>query len=418
MSTPTQTQTQPQPRTTVTDVDTSEPAYRGGRAWPLVAGREIQVKLRDKNFIWSTVLSVVLLLAVLLAQSFLGGGAMSYTLGVEDAEGSAIVAEADQLAQATDEKASLTAQELGDRAAVEDAARIGDVDYGLIRTDDGWELVDEGPVSNELQVVVGDAVRTQAMAANAEAAGTDVASLMEGTTLSARDLTAQEDGTDGFMAFLLGLVFAFLFYMSSLMFGMQIAASVVEEKQSRLVEILAAAVPVRQLLVGKVLGATALAFGQLLLFVGVGLIGLAFTDYSAALAGLSEGIVWYVAFFVVGFLALACVWAAAGSLASRHEDIQSTTMPLTMVLVLVFVVGLSLQGAGRVIGSFVPVLSTILMPMRILEGETQWWEPVAALALVLVFCAITIWLGAKLYRRTVLHTSGSLTWRKALTMKD
>lgn len=415
MSTQTQTQRQDRP----TDAQTADAAYKGGQAWPLVAAREIQVKLRDRNFVAGTLLTVVLLLGILLVQQFMGGGeGMRYKIGVEGADGTAIVAQADQLAKASEETSALTATELGDRAAVEDAARTGDVDYGLLKTDSGWELVDEGPTSNELQLVVGEAVRAQAMAANAEAAGTDVASLMEGTVLSARDLTAQDDGTDGFMAFILGFVFAMLFYMSSLMFGMQIASSVVEEKQSRLVEILAAAVPVRQLLVGKVLGNTALAFGQLLLIVAAGLVGLAFTDYNIALAGLAEGIAWYIAFFVVGFLALACIWAAAGSLASRNEDIQTTTLPLTMVLVLIFIVGLNLQGAGRVIGSFVPVLSTILMPMRILEGEAAWWEPVVALVLVLVFCAMTIWLGARLYRRTVLHTQGSLTWRKALSMQD
>lgn len=388
-------------------------------AWPLVAAREIQVRLRDKNFLTSTVLTVLLLLAVMVAPSlFGGGGSMSYKIGVEGAEGVSIVQQSEQVAQASDEGASLTATELGDAAAVEEATRTGDVDYGLIQTDAGWELVDEGPTSNELSAIVGEVVRTQALTANAEAAGTDVGSLMAGTELTTRDLTESSDGSNGLVAFILGMVFAALFYMSSLMFGMQIASSVVEEKQSRLVEILAAAVPIRSLLFGKVVGNTVLALGQLILIVAVGLIGLTFTDFDIALPGLMEGIAWYIPFFVFGFLALACIWAAAGSLASRNEDLQSTTMPLTMVLVLVFVVGINLQGMWREIGSFVPVLSTILMPMRILEGETAWWEPVVALALVLVFCWFTIRIGARLYQRSVMHTSGTMSWRKALTAKE
>lgn len=388
-------------------------------AWPLVAAREIQVRLRDKNFLTSTVLTVLLLLAVMVAPSlFGGGGSMSYKIGVEGAEGVSIVQQSEQVAQASDEGASLTATELGDAAAVEEATRTGDVDYGLIQTDAGWELVDEGPTSNELSAIVGEVVRTQALTANAEAAGTDVGSLMAGTELTTRDLTESSDGSNGLMAFILGMVFAALFYMSSLMFGMQIASSVVEEKQSRLVEILAAAVPIRSLLFGKVVGNTVLALGQLILIVAVGLIGLTFTDFDIALPGLMEGVAWYIPFFVFGFLALACIWAAAGSLASRNEDLQSTTMPLTMVLVLVFVVGINLQGMWREIGSFVPVLSTILMPMRILEGETAWWEPVVALALVLVFCWFTIRIGARLYQRSVMHTSGTMSWRKALTAKE
>lgn len=400
--------------TTSTEMATGRKA-----AWPLVAAREIQVRLRDKNFLMSTGLTVFLLLAMILAQSFFGGmGGMSYKLGVEGAQGAQIVAAADQAAKASDETSSLTSVELGDAAAVEAAARNGDVDYGLIQTADGWELVDEGPTAGQLEMVIGEAVRGTVMTANAEAAGTDIASLMEGTSVTTRDLTAKDDGSNGLMAFILGIVFAALFYMSSLVFGQQIASSVVEEKQSRLVEILSAAVPIRSLLFGKVIGNTILALGQLVLIVAVGLIGLTFTDFDIALPGLAEGIAWYLPFFVLGFVALACIWAAAGALASRNEDLQSTTMPLTMVLVLVFVVGINMQGVWREIGSFVPVLSTILMPMRILEGKTEWWEPVLALALVLAFCYVTIRLGARLYQRSVMHTSGALSWRKALTMKD
>lgn len=107
-----------------------------------------------------------------------------------------------------------------------------------------------------------------------------------------------------------------------------------------------------------------------------------------------------------------------GALASRIEDLQTTTMPLTMVLVVTFVVGLNLQGVWRTVASFVPVVSTILMPMRILEGEAAWWEPLVALALVTVFCALTVALGARLYQRSLLHTSGSLSWRRALTLTE
>ncbi|MFX0537572.1 ABC transporter permease [Ornithinimicrobium sp. Y1847] len=388
-------------------------------AWPLVAMREIQVRLRDRNFLMSTALSVFLLMAVILANHFFGGmgtGGMNYKIGVEGQQGTTIVQQAETYAGAD---SSLEAVELADAAAVESATSRGEVDYGLLQTDAGWELVDEGPTNTELQMAVGEAVRSVVMAQNAEAAGTDLGAINDGTVLTTRDLSAGEDGSNpGLIAFILGFVFAFLFYMSSLMFGMQIASSVVEEKQSRLVEILAAAIPIRSLLVGKVLGNTALAFAQLLLFVAVGLIGLSFTDMASMLPGMTEGILWYIPFFVLGFLALACIWAAAGSLASRNEDLQATTMPLTMVLVLIFVVGLQLQGTWREIGSFIPVMSTILMPMRILEGEAAWWEPVVALVLVLAFCALTISFGVRLYRRSVMHTSGTLTWRKALTLKD
>ena len=112
------------------------------------------------------------------------------------------------------------------------------------------------------------------------------------------------------------------------------------------------------------------------------------------------------------------IWAAAGALASRTEDVQSTSMPLTMFLVVIFIVSLQASGGVREILSFVPVASTFVMPMRIVEGDTALWEPLLALALVAIFCAISIWLGAKLYERALLHTQGTLTWRGALGRKD
>lgn len=281
------------------------------RKWALVAAREVQVRLRDKNFLMSTALTLVLLLGAMVAQSFLGGGSMSYTIGVESPDGAGIVAQAESAVQAQDAGAELRAVELPDAAAVERAARTGEVDYGLLPTGDGWEVVDEGPTSPELELLLAETVRAQGMSRNAEEAGTDLSALLDGTALTTRDLTANADGSNGFLAFALGLVFAALFYMSSLLFGMQIATSAVEEKQSRLVEILAAAIPVRTLLLGKVVGNTLLALGQLVLIVAVGLVGLTFTEYDITLPGLAAGIAWYIPFFVLGFLALACVWAAA-----------------------------------------------------------------------------------------------------------
>src|SRR5690606_15368695 len=98
------------------------------------------------------------------------------------------------------------------------------------------------------------------------------------------------------MLLLLGLGFAMVFYIAALMFGMQIAGSVVEEKQSRIVEILAAAIPVRHLLVGKVLGNTLMAVAQMALIVATALVGLTFTDFAVALPGMTEALGWYLPF--------------------------------------------------------------------------------------------------------------------------
>ena len=145
----------------------------------------------------------------------------------------------------------------------------------------------------------------------------------------------------------MGFAFAFLFYVAALMFGITLASSVVEEKQTRIVEIIAGAIPLRQLLLGKIAGNAVLAVGQMAVYVGVGLVGLAFTDYSGLIAGVSGAVAWFLAFFLAGFVALSCLWAVAGALASRTEDLQSTQTPVTMLVVLMFFGGLFLDGTAR-----------------------------------------------------------------------
>lgn len=399
---------------TMTRPDTSiDPSAHTSSPWKLVALRELQVRLSDRNFLLGTGATILLLLGMFALQGFLmGGGAPSYTLAVTGSEAGAVVAEAEQALQATDDEASISTIEVADAAAAESALTEGEADAALLPVSDGWEFVTDGEPEAELQGVVSEAVRSSTLAANAEAAGTSLPELTAGTTVEMRDISGGDDQSR-FVAWIAGFAMAFLFYMAAIMFGMMIANSVVEEKQSRIVEILAAAIPVRALLIGKVLGNTVMAFGVMALMGGVALVGLTFTEFDQYLTMVTEGFLWYIPFFLLGFLALACVWAAAGAMASRTEDLQSTTMPLTMVLVLIFIVGLSLDGSARVIGSFVPVLSTILMPMRLLEGTAQWWEAVLALGLTAAFCALTIIVGTRLYRRALLQTSGRVSLKAA-----
>lgn len=386
--------------------------------WTLVMQREILVKLRDRSFVLGTALTLVLLVGALVLPMFLDGGrSATYRVAVTGQAAATVVQEAESALQQDEAGASITPETVPDRTAAERAVLEGDVDAALLGEPGAWELLADGMPSFELDSALSDSVQALALAEHAEAAGVTVEELTAGTALVPVDLSAAEDDMPALMQFALGFVFAILFYMAAVMFGMQIANSVVEEKQSRIVEILAAMIPVRQLLLGKVLGNTVLAFAQIALIVAVALAVLPLTEYDVALPGIAEALLWYVPFFVLGFLALACIWAAAGALASRTEDVQATSAPLTMFLVVVFIVSINASGATREILSFVPVASTFVMPMRIVEGDTTLWEPLVALALVALFCAVSIWLGARLYERALLHTHGSLTWRGALGMR-
>lgn len=383
-----------------------------GSAWQIVATREVIVKLTDKNFLISTAFTLVLLAGILLLQGVLANRTTTHRVAVTQASEAAVIEAANRSAHAQDGSVTIRAIQVQDRTAGEQALRAQNADALLTKGADGWTVTTRERLDSGLRTAIASAAREASLAQNAAAAGTTVEALNKGSALNATRLDGK-DTSDELVLKFIGVIFAMLFYMAALLFGLQIATSVIEEKQSRIVEILTTAIPIRQLLTGKVVGNTVIAFGQMALFVGVGLVGLSFTSYNRLLPSISGAAGWFLVFFLAGFVALACVWAAAGSLATRSEDLQSTTTPLSLLLVVALLVGITLEGTGQVIASYVPIVSAIAMPARLLAGGAAWWEPVIALGLTLAFAAGTILAGARLYRRSLLQTSSRLSLRQA-----
>jgi len=123
---------------------------------------------------------------------------------------------------------------------------------------------------------------------------------------------------------------------------------------------------------------------------------------------------WFVAFFAVGFLALASLWSVAGSLATRQQDLQATTVPGQVVLLVPYLIALSGDDRAIEIASFVPIASSMTMPVRLVAGDVAWWQPVVSLLLAAVAAALLIRLGARWYERTLLQTSRRTTYRELL----
>jgi ABC-2 type transport system permease protein len=379
-------------------------------AWLLVARREILVRATDRSFLIGTLATVAILGVLIAFQAFMAGRTHSYTVVAEPSSQSMARA-VEQGAPGTDDQVRVTLRQVPDAAAARSAVLDGSADAWLHPVDGGWVLTTRSQSQDSLRAVAAEIVRTEALRANATALGTTVESLQRGATLQEAFLEGDADRAT--LVEIVGFAFVMLFYLANLVFGMTLATSVVEEKQSRIVEIIATAIPIRHLLAGKVLGNTVLAVAQLTLYIGVGLVGLAFTKYSGLTTAMSGPVLWFVVFFLAGFVALACLWAVAGALASRNEDVQATSTPLTMVTFAVFLGGIALEGTGQVIGSYVPPLSAVLMPIRLLRGDAAWWEALLALALLLATTVITVIVGERLYRRSLLQTGGRIGWRHA-----
>ncbi|CAM3801885.1 ABC transporter permease [Nocardioides zeicaulis] len=379
-------------------------------AWLLVTRREVVSRITDKSFLIGTVLMVAMIAGFIGFSAWQDGRTDQVTLAVTPdaaAMGQAVVDDGPEV----DDQVEVSLTDVDDRAAAERLLTDDEADAWLHPVDGGWQLTTKSSEDDSLTSVVSAVVRQQVLAENAAGTGVTLEQLEAGSTVDTGFL--QGDAEKAAVADAVGFVFVFLFYFAALVFGMQLASSVIEEKQSRIVEIIAAAIPLRHLLAGKVLGNTALALIQVLLYAVVGLVGLSFTSYKSYVPDLSGPAAWFIAFFVAGFVALACLWAVAGSLASRTEDLQATSTPLTMLMLVMFFGGLSLDGRAQVVASYVPPVSAVVMPKRILAGGVAWWEPLLALGLLAAFAALTVWAGERLYRRALLQTGGRVTLRQA-----
>ncbi|MBH0777068.1 ABC transporter permease [Nocardia bovistercoris] len=384
--------------------------------WRVVAEREVAVKLRDRNFLISTLVTIIAIVASLLLSGLLTGRAETVTLATAGADADQVVAVANRLAEAADEKVTFTARAAADTAEVQRWVREEKVDVGLVSAPSGWRLIGKDSENTHAETYLGAAAGQVTIERNAAAAGVSLEQLGRGGGVTYDVL--EHNSVDAGLARVVAFVFALLFYLSSILFGLSIAQSVVEEKQNRIVEILASAIPLRQLLIGKIAGNTAMALAQLVLFVGAGLLGLAATGRGDQVARIGGAGGWFIVFFVVGFLALAALWAVAGSLATRSEDLQATTTPLSIIVMLVLFAGIFLTGTGRVVASYVPVVSIVAMPSRLAEGSAAWWEPLVALALMAAAAYGIVLVGEKIYRRSLMQTGGRLTIRQALAVQD
>ncbi|WP_237243307.1 ABC transporter permease, partial [Rothia nasimurium] len=377
-------------------------------AWQIVATREIMVKLRDKSFIGGTIFSLVIILAAILIPYFMSSGSTDYTVATSDDRATSLVAAAEA---SSDENTSYTATQVDSADAARTLVADGDADAYLAPTDQGWELVFDSSPDNSLATELGAVITSTVTAENAAAAGVDLEALAAGTQVSTSVLSGNSNAG---LAFLIAMVFAMIFYMTTVLFGVAIANSVVEEKQNRIVEIIATAIPLGQLLAGKIVGNIVLAILQVAIYAVAGLIGMQITGSASEFGWILPSVGWFALFYVVGFAAIATIWAAVGAMAARTEDIANLSNPITMVLIAALFAGIYVSGTWLKVVSFVPVLSSIAMPRRLLTEDVALWEPLLALALTLAAAALLTRLGARIYRANIMRGGTSVSWKQAL----
>jgi ABC-type Na+ efflux pump permease subunit len=218
---------------------------------------------------------------------------------------------------------------------------------------------------------------------------------------------------------ILGIVFVVLIFIILVIYGMWVAAGVVAEKASRVMELMISAASARQLVIGKVAGIGAAGLTQYGFVLAPAVLALVLEDrigvallgpsgsVAPSLAALSPLLLLaYAAFFALGFTLYALIYAAAGSLVSRAEDLQVIALPLSLVAIggyLLAIMALTGGGGSLIrLASYVPFWSPFVMLTRLTIGRVEPWELVLCFGLLIVTIGVTLWLAVRVYAAGVL----------------
>lgn len=219
-------------------------------------------------------------------------------------------------------------------------------------------------------------------------------------------------------------VLVILFFMTIMMTGNMIAAEVTAEKSSRIMEILITSVSPLAQMFGKIIGMFLIGLFQIFIFAAVIAINVALPHNQPILSELNldlsqisvEVLVFGFILYILGYFLYATLFAAIGSLVSRTEELGQAIMPITMLSLAAFYIGIfSLSAPDSTllkVSTYIPFFSPVSMIVRIGLGDTPMWEILASLAVLLAAIFLFGWLSAKIYR------TGVLLYGKRPTLKE
>jgi ABC-2 type transport system permease protein len=242
--------------------------------------------------------------------------------------------------------------------------------------------------------------------------------------LATERLSARGRGGSGELNLFAGLAVAMLLYFMMFIYGIAVMRGVLEEKQSRVAEVVIASISPARLLLGKVLGVCAVGLTQMLVWAaasaalwrgrgpllrGMGVEAPAFT-----LPAVGGGVLAVLlAFFITGFLLYAGIFAATGASVNSEQEAQQAQTPVMVLLVstIVFAQSVLMQPDGTVarVLSLLPHSAPIMMPLRMTVTQVPWREVALALASVAAGAAVSIWAAARIYRVGLLMTGKRAT---------
>lgn len=378
----------------------------------LVTRREFTERLRDRTFQVSTGLTLVILLGVIVLPHLLDRGGTSYTLGVVGDRAGTVAAAVKAAAPAAD--VTITLRSLPDEAAATAAVRGKDVTAAIT----GSDVIVRQELPDGLAVLLQPASQQVAAVERLRGDGVDPARVRQALAsppLPVRALEPPSESQDAnqTLAFF-GII---VLYGQLATYGYWVASGVVEEKASRIIEVLLAAIRPRQLLTGKLLGIGLLGLGVLVLQAAVALplaVAIGAFDLPPGWIGtMGQVLLW----FLLGYAFYATIFAGAAATVSRQEELQNAITPLTLLIFVSLFLGFGAASNPAstlaTVTSYVPPLSVLVMPSRWAAGEVSAGELALSVGIMVLAVLAVAALAVRLYEGAVLRVGAKVRLRDA-----
>ena len=397
------------------------------RLWAVIR-REYLERVRSKAFVIGTILGPLLLgLIMVLPVLIMGkGGGKLLRVAVLDASGQLQSQVEKSLREARrDDEPRFEVRPSGEgtvqarEEALKKAVLDGDLDGYLLLPEDAVEASTARyygrTVSNQRDLgMMRWTVRDLLVAHRLAGAGLDPDQVQELTRdMEWRTIRLSEEGEreDEGVGLLLAIVLLMILYTSILMWGQVVMGGVIEEKSSRVIEVVASGVPPTQLLAGKLLGVGAAGLTQFLVW-SLSLLGISLAPAGPMAAGLPIPeirplvLVSFVVFFLLGYAFYASLYAAIGAAVNTMQEAQNFIFPIIIPLVLGLVcfpvILESPDSTLAVVLSLVPFLTPLLMFLRIVILTPPWWQIALSLALMGLAIWGVLWVAGRIYRVGIL----------------
>ncbi|HET6917414.1 MAG TPA: ABC transporter permease [Acidimicrobiales bacterium] len=385
----------------------------GWRQGWLVARREMRERSRSRAFLISIVVMILAVTAMIVLPAVLSTSGGTKHVGFTGAIPSGL----SQEVQSQGRSVGITVRihNYPTLATGEQAVRDKHIDVLVVDTK---RLEWPRKADDKLKAVVTNAIQVDAVRNRASVEGVSpsvLSRLLAPVAVSNKELGAAPGRSRDDESVALITAGLLLFCIST--FGALVLSGVVEEKASRVVEVLLTRVSSRNLLAGKIAGIGLLGFAQIAIVAIVALIATTAVS-SVNLPAVRAGVaVWVLVWFVLGYALYATAFGTLGSLASRVEDAQSVAGPVTVLLLVGFFVAFAAIGSPSTrwatVVSLIPLTAPMAMPGRIAMGVAPWWQPALAVLIALVTIVALVYYGGRLYVRAILHSGATLSLRDA-----